>query len=217
MGKYDNITGRTVDKIWDFIHHVEKVNDNVSLYRKVHKNTKQIKFKLKLDVKISSDGIKDKPFEFDAGVYSDLKMPVMEMSLHINPSYGKSQYCKINSMLNDVIRHEIEHLLQAGVNRKKGKVATTNILRYKAETSDMDVRMFNYLKLKDEIPANVFGMYRQAKLEKKPITEIFDMHLKEYALEYNLSTDQAKHIFKKWYKFSKKHLPKAQYAKIRYS
>jgi hypothetical protein len=216
MGKYDNITGRTVDKIWNFIHAVEKTEDRELSYYRKYKNTRQLKFKLKLEVFISpkNDNI---PFEIDAGVYSDLKMPVMEIAIHINSKYGKKHYCTINAKLNDIVRHEIEHLLQAGINRKRGKVSSTSVLRHRAITSDENVRTFNYLKLKDEVPANVFGMYRQAKLEKKPLTFIFEEYLDEYIIEQGLNIEQAKHIYKKWYKYSKKHLQKAIYAKTRYS
>jgi hypothetical protein len=216
MGKYDDITGKTVDKIWNLIHDVERENKNGVLYRRIHKNTRQLKFKLRLDVgMVSVDS--EKEFEIDAGAYTDLKMPIIELRIEINSNFGKKSYCRINSRLNDVIRHEIEHLLQAGINRKKGKTMPTLVLRYRAETSERGNVSFNYLKLRDEVPANIFGMYRQAKIEKKPITLIFEEYLDEYIRESDLKPEQAKLIYKKWYKYSKKYLPKAKYATTKYT
>ena len=85
---------------------------------------------------------------------------------------------RIYNDLIEIIRHEIEHQTQAGVNVKPGKqLALDTIERAKAETSKSFV---DYLNLDKEIDANLQGLYLRAKKERKPFKDVVDSYLRNY-------------------------------------
>ena len=85
---------------------------------------------------------------------------------------------RIYNDLIEIIRHEIEHQTQAGINVKPGKqLALDTIERAKAETSKSFV---DYLNLDKEIDANLQGLYLRAKKEKKPFKDVVNNYLKDY-------------------------------------
>lgn len=213
MGRYDNITGKTVDKIWHFIHSVNEEGEENILYKFVKVNKRQLRFKLKVDIAVKTEGIKE-PFLLDGAATPSLKLPLIEISVLLNKGEGKLYYNKLNAHLNEIVRHEIEHLTQVGVNKAGKKPHTSESRRDKV--SERMKPAYSYFSLPDEVPALVHGMHRQAKIEKRPITDIFTEYLKQYIAEDQINERQAKLLFNKWYNYSIKNLPKAKYAESQY-
>jgi hypothetical protein len=213
MGRYDNITGKTVDKIWHFIHSVDEEGEMDILYKFNKVNKRQLKFKLKVDIAIKTEGIKE-PFLIDGAAAPSLKLPTVEISVLLNSGAGKEYYNKLNACLNEVVRHELEHLTQWGINKKGNKAHVSESKR--TRVSERFKPSYGYFSLKDEIPALVHGMHRQAKIEKRPITDIFTEYLDEYIADDQINERQAKLLFDKWYNYSIKNIPRAKYAQCKY-
>jgi hypothetical protein len=213
MGRYDNITGKTVDKIWHFIHSVTEDGEPDILYKFSKTNSRQLRFKLKVDIASKSEGIKE-PFLLDGAASPGLKLPTVEISVLLNKGAGKAYYNKLNACLNEIVRHEIEHLTQAGINKKGRKVHVSESRRDRV--TERLKPAYGYFSLPDEIPALVHGMHRQAKIEKRPITDIFMEYLEQYISEGQINDRQAKLLFNKWYNYSIKNIPRAKYAECRY-
>ena len=89
--------------------------------------------------------------------------------------------------LRNVIRHEIEHLMQDGPNVKKGKEMDSDLSRrrelmtgekpwwkiWRAKLKDAE-----YYKLEKEVDANLQGLYLKAKKIRKPLEQVIDNYLK---------------------------------------
>lgn len=214
MGRYDNITGKTVDKIWHFIHSVTEEGEHDILYKFSKTNSRQLKFKLKVDIASKAEWIATEPFLLDGAAAPSLKLPTIEISVLLSKGAGKAYYNKLNACLNEIVRHEIEHLTQWGINRKGRKPHVSESGRDRV--SERLKPAYGYFSLADEIPALVHGMHRQAKIEKRPITYIFTEYLDQYIAEDQINERQAKLLFNKWYNYSIKNLPRAKYAECKY-
>ena len=113
-------------------------------------------------------------------------------------------WSQISMDLRNVIRHEIEHLMQSGPNTKKGKEMKSDqdkrkelktgkkpwwkIWRKKLGTPD-------YYKLEKEIDANLQGLYLKAKKSRQPLSKVIDNYLE---FDLNLPPDERKEIKKLW-------------------
>jgi hypothetical protein len=214
MARYDKITGETVDKIWDLIHTINEGEVDV-LYKLNRSVKRNLHFKLKMQIarKFKITGT-DKPFVIDGEASLQRKVPTVEITILLSDSHGTSCYNKLNACLHEIVRHELEHLTQYGTNKRPGKEHASDSKRARVDL--MKKPSFAYFSLPDEVPALVYGMYRQAKVEKRPITDIFCEMLDEYISDGEITVRQAKLLFTKWYNYSKKRLPKAQYAQDGY-
>ena len=133
----------------------------------------------------------------------------LTINLIIDPTREPEIYSDIVKDLHDTIRHELEHLTQSGKNKLPGKVGiTTRELRDKIKNSD---RLYLYYLLKDELPALVRGMYKQATFEKKPLDDIFNQRLDELETREVVNSDDRIKLMRVWSNYAKKHLPKAKW------
>jgi hypothetical protein len=57
----------------------------------------------------------------------------------------------------------------------------------------------------------VRGMYKQAKVERKPLDEIFNNYLAYFLEENIINQSQMEEILNVWTDYAKKHLPAAQF------
>jgi len=144
----------------------------------------------------------------DAGQSGD----EIDVLIHLNPDYEPQSYVKLNSKLQDAVRHELEHLFQGPDNMsfKEKKAQPTNFsYRQKIQKPGTTHR---YFTLKDEIPAMVNGMYRQAKTEKRPLDDIFKEYIGYYLQSGEITQKQYDKILSIWIDYAKKNLPKAQFS-----
>jgi hypothetical protein len=153
----------------------------------------------------------DNGFALDANAYipkaSDQEDPELELVLYISPDAEPLSYETLGHKLVEYVRHEIEHLLQTGINRRTGHaIKTPNKVRSNAETS------YKYFLLADEIPAMVAGMHASAVRKRIPIDQEFEIYLKPF-LKSGLITDQEfNNVIKTWIKFAIKVYPTAKFS-----
>lgn len=208
-GRYDKISGHIVDLIWEAIkvtrpkgeHETEEffwyIDTPAPLY------IDEVQFYITREPVATGVAI-------DAGAY--VSENTIEVLLTIDPSQEPKIYNFVNSLLQDAIRHEIEHLTQGGENRIEDRPRLTP----KTTRDKISIKKGNahkYFTLRDEIPAMVNGMYRSAKTEKQPLDFIFNRYLEYYISEKILTQKQADKILKTWIDYAKKKLPAAQYSK----
>lgn len=134
-------------------------------------------------------------FSINANAYlnkSEHVVPEITVMILADSNKSSSMFYK----LQDVIRHELEHLVQIGWNRTKaGAQPSSASVRKKANTN------YRYFLLKDEIPAMVAGMSRRAKLQNVPIEEIFSEYLQPL-LNHNFITNrQYSIVMEAWLKY----------------
>ena len=148
-------------------------------------------------------------FSLDANAYipkasDQYDDPELELVLYISPDAEPVSYEILSHKLVEYVRHEIEHLLQTGVNRREGHIIKTpRKVRDRAETS------YKYFLLADEIPAMVAGMHTAAVKKKIPIDQEFELYLSPFLRSGLITEPEYNKVIRTWIKFAKQVYPKA--------
>ena len=107
--------------------------------------------------------------------------PLLSVKFKIpkNPNWQE-----ISFDIKDVVRHELEHLTQDGLNVVPGKqMADDELVR---QMIDMDLlSKADYFKLAKEVDAMLQGLYFKAKKSKQPFKDVIDDYLDKVGLEDN--------------------------------
>lgn len=209
-GRYDKVTGEIVDLIWGFVKHSLKdynaTGEEVSHY----KHTIKIE---SADILLNTFIKREKDIGYDLAVDANYGDSEIDIMIHLNPDSEPFSYKKLNAKLQDAIRHEIEHSLQdpeSSSFKEKKPLPTT--LAYRAQVQRNPNNIHRYFTLKDEVPAMVFGMYRQAKTEKRFLDDVFKEYLGYYLEVNEITKKQYDKILNTWMAYAKKNLPKAKYS-----
>ena len=134
-----------------------------------------------------------------------MDLPEVELDYWIDVEELPEKWSEISMDLRNVIRHEIEHLMQSGPNVKKGKEMDPD----RAERDEINkiskkpwwkiwrkaLGSPDYYKLEKEIDANLQGLYLQAKKSRQPLEDIIDDYLKN---ELKLSVRDQRDIKALW-------------------
>lgn len=150
-------------------------------------------------------------FSMDANSYtpsaSSAESPELEIVLYISPDAEPLAYEELNRKMIDYVRHEIEHFLQKGVNRKLGhEVSTSQRKRAKAQSS------YQYLLLADEIPAMVAGLHAAAVKRKTPIDVEFDRYLQTLIKGGVITQEEYSKVMQTWIDFAKTRYPHSKFS-----
>ena len=117
------------------------------------------------------------------------KMPFVATMFRINPKILPQAWSKISADVSDVIRHEIEHLTQAGDNVRgqvyddegnlidKGKYMDDDIILRDLINKAKVLPQSDYYKLEKEVDAMLQGLYLKAKKTKKPFKDVIKNYL----------------------------------------
>jgi hypothetical protein len=210
-GRYDKLTSKTVKSLWPVIKVTRVAGESEYVLNLDEISEGGIFFDLILEITRMPIPI-PQGFVIDAGAYTQKGNNALEIIIKIDPTKEPQVYTKLNAKLQDAVRHEIEHLTQSGKNKVPGKPTAT-----RAKTRDKinidNNNIYKYFLLRDEIPAMVHGMYRQAKTEKRKLDEIFNEYLQYFIDEKIISNGEMEIVLDAWIRFAKKKLPAAQYSK----
>lgn len=105
------------------------------------------------------------------------KYPFIATLFKINPKILPQAWSKISADVSDVIRHEIEHLTQAGDNTRTGKYMDDDIQLRDMINKAKVLPKSDYYKLEKEVDAMLQGLYLKAKKTKKPFADVIDNYL----------------------------------------
>jgi len=105
------------------------------------------------------------------------KMPFIATLFKINPKVLPQAWSKISADISDVIRHEIEHLTQAGDNTRSGKYMDDDIVLRDLINKAKVLPQSDYYKLEKEVDAMLQGLYLKAKKTKKPFKDVIKNYL----------------------------------------
>lgn len=109
----------------------------------------------------------------------DYQTPYILIDFGINPDWIPGEWSTVYFHLADVIRHEMEHITQDGVD-------TGNYRAGKPIEDDSDIRnlinlgllpYFHYLMLPKEVDANLQGLRYEAKKRKEPMSDAVNRYL----------------------------------------
>ena len=122
--------------------------------------------------------------------------PKIELEFVLDPYNFPRDFEELSAQITDVLRHEIEHLTQAGGNERgkafdkdaqfRGEFGTEEEMRFRTKIRDGIVKNgFKYLTLPSEIDANIQGLYLTAKKAKRPFVDVVDQYLYQFTDQYN--------------------------------
>ena len=105
------------------------------------------------------------------------KIPFVATLFKINPKVLPQAWSKISADVSDVIRHEIEHLTQAGDNVRSDKYMQDDIDIRDLINKAKVLPQKNYYMLEKEVDAMLQGLYLKAKKTKKPFKDVLKNYL----------------------------------------
>lgn len=136
--------------------------------------------------------------------YEDMyNIPEVEITIIINPKLRSTIYKALYIKLLDIIRHELEHLLQKGLNAEQ----THKIKNMSDKKRQKYQNSYKYYLLPDEIPAAVSGMRLSAKHRGVPIDVEFLDYLEPIVKSGYITIAQRDKVVKKWVQYALKHYP----------
>lgn len=154
---------------------------------------------VELKLAISEDGVSPGKFFIDGSAEADSEYPSIEVHIGIHPSDGETIFSKIQPVLRDLVRHEIEHLTHG---RKSAAVKLSKVLRgdekMRARIRQTPELYYKYYLLPKEIDANIHGLYSKAKTMKKPYQQVVDDYLDSLVGDGIITPENRKLIYKTW-------------------
>jgi len=174
-GMYDGITRKIVRDITNvFKKHGEgqfSLPEDLgnSMNYQFNGNINPFSIDLKIQKNKDIDG-----FEVDGEYYID--EDVIHISIIYDPSIGNKMLFELIGELNDLVRHELEHIKQ---NQKGFKFPSYNPKTF-----------YGYYKRPHELEAQFAGFKRRAKLEKKDVRDVAKDWFKKTQKKHNLTANQ---------------------------
>ena len=215
-GVYDTITAQVsseIFKAWKEQFDKDKTRKKSSFnksYDLVDKKGRSIVFDLDADLNFveTEESLYHPNGDADEGdpeVYDEegnVEDPGTDASIslyfQVDPRTLPKEWSTISMDIKDIIRHEIEHLSQAGY----------NVVASKELPDDRDLRFFiqtlgtmpasNYYLLDKEIPAMLQGMYYKAKKMKKPFRDVVNAYLDIFVNNETIDKQDKQDILHRW-------------------
>ena len=159
-----------------------------------------INIEVHLKFAVTDDGVEPGKFYIDGGVDDeDAISPSMEVQIAINPLDGVSIFSKIQPVLRDLVRHEIEHLTHG---RKSISLKPSKAMRGDKAMRDKIKKnpaiYYKYFLLPKEVDANIHGLYSKAKTVKQPYQKVVDDYLDSLTDDGIITTKNRDLIYKTW-------------------
>lgn len=195
-GRYDSLTRSIVqDIIYAWKADYEGVPDDLEYEEEYNiEDSKGSPFVFNLVAKLKVEETEDGIYRVNGGVNDELKIPYFEVDFQVDPRDLPKMWSTIYTDLIDVVRHELEHLTQAGTNVKgvvtlKDPRAQNNPKltrpgkqmqddQFIRDLIDMDLLpKADYFRLEKEVDAMLQGMYLKAKKMRKPFADVLNNYL----------------------------------------
>ena len=165
-----------------------------------------VEVEVELKVAVTEDGVEPGKFFIDGSAEADEDFPSLEVNIGIHPNdVNGSVFSKIQPVLRDLVRHEIEHLThgKGSASEKPGKRMRGDLAMRKKIRSNPEL-YYKYFLLPKEVDANIHGLYSKAKTMKQPYQKVVDDYLDSLVDDGIISKKNRELIYKTW----KKRIPK---------
>ena len=152
-----------------------------------------LKFWLNTIITISEDtyqaeGANSPEGEDEEGKYKDINFIMLEFTLPVDVNWQR-----LSIDLKMLLRHELEHLLQDGINRRKGqKVEVDWDLWDKMDSGDATI--YDYFTSGFEVDAFLMGFNLKSKKLRIPFRDLFD----DFMDTYSIDADVRDKIYQTW-------------------
>lgn len=135
----------------------------------------------------------DQNFILDGNADEDAAIIYIELT--INPASEPQCYIELAPEMRNLIRHEMEHLTQRGWNTIPAKKMKRNYAQRIKIQADPGI-YYKYYKLKDEVDANLHGIYAESKTRKVPFSEMIIKFLDDRIAKGIVPADKKQEIYK---------------------
>ena len=162
-------------------------------------NVSGIDVEVELKFAVTEDGVQKGKFYIDGSAETDEEYPSIEVQIAVHPEDGEKMFSKIQPVLRDLVRHEIEHLThgKGSAGAKASKVMRGD-LAMRAKIRGNEENYYKYFLLPKEVDANIHGLYSKAKTMKQPYQKVVDDYL-DGLVDYGIITPKNRQlIYKTW-------------------
>lgn len=160
---------------------------------------------VELKLAISEEGVKKGSFYIDGAAEADKDFPSMEVIVGIHPEDGERILSKIQPVLRDLVRHEIEHLTHGrGSYGSRQSKWMRGDLKMRQKIRGDEKLFYKYYLLPKEVDANIHGLYAKAKTMKQPYQKVVDDYLDSLVDDDIITSKNRELVYKTW----KKRIPK---------
>ena len=168
-------------------------------------NVSGIDVEVELKFAVTEDGVQKGKFYIDGSAETDEEYPSIEVQIAVHPEDGEKVFSKIQPVLRDLIRHEIEHLThgKGSAGAKYSKVMRGD-LAMRAKIRGNEQNYYKYFLLPKEVDANIHGLYSKAKTMKQPYQKVVDDYLDGLVDDGIITPKNRQLIYKTW----KQRIPK---------
>ena len=154
-----------------------------------------------IDVRVCIAIVRDESPEYQGEFIldgeTDDQNSIIYLYLYLTTGTEPRVYPEIAIDLRNLIRHEVEHLTQRGWGEKEGKRMRRNEAARKRITGNPEL-YHRYYTLKDEIPANLQGLYSEAKTRKLPFKEVVNNYLDKKVEQGVIPPTEKMRIYRLW-------------------
>lgn len=204
MGRYDSITSDVIKNIFEILkenRNNKPESDNIICDCITYYTNHEMEFDIELILKVK----KDYGLYIDGCIFDneDDQIPIITIQILSSDFSNEIFYSQIYHELRDVVRHEIEHLTQRGINQKMGKWMRDN-QHHRTKILNGELPVYRYFTLQDEVDANIQGLYSKSKSLKEPFQIVIDRYLDNITERYDITDTERQKIYKIW----KKRIPK---------
>ena len=178
-GSYDSITRQVVKDVleyWKKNFHGQDDEDIIYEFEYDFMTPKGHQIEFELNAGLLLRQTEEHTYHPDGGINQDFDPPYMELNFQVDPRDLPQAWSKIYEDLTDVVRHEIEHLTQMGLNVIDSKELPDDQMIRKMIDADL-LPKAEYFKLESEIDAMLQGMYLKAKKTKTPFADVLHTYL----------------------------------------
>ena len=155
---------------------------------------------VELKVAVSEDSVQPGKFFIDGSAETDSDFPSMEVNIAIHPDDANgSVFSKIQPVLRDLVRHEIEHLTH-GRNSAGSKPSKwmRGDLKMRQRIRGDEKLFYKYFLLPKEVDANIHGLYSKAKTMKQPYQKVVDDYLDSLVDDGIITSKNRDLVYKTW-------------------
>jgi len=168
-------------------------------------NVSGVDVEVELKFAVTEDGVEKGKFYIDGSAEGDEQFPSIEVQIAVHPEDGERIFSKIQPVLRDLVRHEIEHLTHGN---KSASAKYSKIMRgdlaMRRKIKDNPEIFYKYFLLPKEVDANIHGLYSKAKTMKQPYQKVVDDYLDSLVDDGIITPKNKNLIYKTW----KQRIPK---------
>ena len=152
---------------------------------------RQFDFDLSATLKVKEN--EESTYLVDGGVDQKVDPPYLGVTIQVDPRNLPQMWEEIYFDLIDLVRHEIEHLTQEGINAVFSKEMASD-MRRRNQIIKGKLPKAEYFKLKREVDAMLQGLYLKAKKTKTPFKDV----ISDYFDKVGLDTQERQDILDLW-------------------